>query len=138
VTPLDRFVTAQQDCYTTVLAELKAGSKRTHWMWFIFPQVAGLGRSLTARHYALADLAEARDYLAPPVLGGRLAECTEAMLGWADRCDAVSILGTIDASKFRSSMTLFEAAGGGEAFASALDAFYGGERDPATLHMVAA
>ena len=133
---LDRFVTAQQGCYAEALAELQAGTKRTHWMWFVFPQIAGLGHSAMARHYAIADIAEARDYLAHPLLGRRLAECIEAMLGWAERRDAVSILGTIDATKFRSSMTLFDAAGGEETFASALDAFYGGERDPETLRIL--
>ncbi|MEO6092199.1 MAG: DUF1810 domain-containing protein [Novosphingobium sp.] len=134
--PLDRFVAAQRGCYAQALAELAAGNKRTHWIWFIFPQIAGLGQSATARHYALADLTEARDYLAHPVLGDRLTECTEAMLGWARWRGADAILGTIDALKFRSSMTLFEAASGGELFAVALQAFYAGKRDEETLRIL--
>lgn len=133
---LERFTEAQRDIYDTALGELRAGAKRSHWMWFIFPQLAGLGRSGTARFYGIADLAEARAYLADPVLGARLGECTDAMLGWAGRRNAVEILGHIDALKFASSMTLFEAAGGGERFGQALDAFYGGERDRLTAGML--
>jgi uncharacterized protein (DUF1810 family) len=136
MTRLDRFVAAQDDRYTEALAELKAGAKSGHWMWFIFPQIAGLGQSETARYYALADLAEARDYLAHPLLGRRLEECAETMLGWAGRRNAQVILGTIDAAKLRSSMTLFEAAGGAEVFTTVLDAFYGGEGDAATLRIL--
>lgn len=113
---------------------MRAGAKRSHWMWFVFPQIAGLGRRPTARLYAIADLAEARAYLAHPVLGPRLLECTEAMLGWAGRRSAEAILGPIDALKFKSSMTLFEAAAEEPArFAAALNAFYAGEHDAATL-----
>lgn len=113
---------------------MRAGAKHSHWMWFVFPQIAGLGRSPTARLYAIAGLAEARAYLAHPVLGSRLLECTEAMLGWAGRRSAEAILGSIDALKFKSSMTLFEAAAEEPArFAAALDAFCAGERDAATL-----
>jgi uncharacterized protein (DUF1810 family) len=132
---LGRFVEAQQPIYQQALGELRTGDKRSHWMWFIFPQIAGLGRSPTAQLYAIADEAEARAYLAHPVLGPRLRECTDAMLGWAGRRSAEAILGAIDALKFRSSMTLFEAAGGGndERFGRALDGFYAGERDRATL-----
>jgi uncharacterized protein (DUF1810 family) len=103
-------------------------------MWFIFPQIAGLGRSPTAQFYAIADAAEARDYLAHPVLGPRLAECTDAMLGWAGVRSAEAILGPVDAQKFRSSMTLFEAVAEKEdRFARALEAFYAGMRDQVTL-----
>lgn len=130
---LARFVEAQRPIYQQALGELRAGDKRSHWMWFIFPQIAGLGRSPTAQLYAIADGAEARAYLAHPVLGQRLRECTDAMLGWAGRRSAEAILGPVDALKFRSSMTLFEAAGGGARFGEALDAFYGGERDRLTL-----
>lgn len=104
---LDRFVAAQDGVYPTALAELRAGQKRTHWMWFIFPQIAGLGRSETARFYAITDAAEARAYLAHPVLGGRLIEATRAIT--AATGDASIILGSIDAVKLRSSMTLFAA-----------------------------
>jgi uncharacterized protein (DUF1810 family) len=103
-------------------------------MWFVFPQIAGLGRSPTARFYAIADRAEAVAYSRHAVLGPRLRECTEAMLGWAGRRSAERILGPDDALKFRSSMTLFEACADDPApFAAALEAFYGGERDSATL-----
>jgi uncharacterized protein (DUF1810 family) len=135
---LERFVTAQASTFAQALAELQEGEKRSHWMWFIFPQVEGLGRSETARYYGVADIAEARAYLAHPLLGPRLIEATEAMLSWTGKRSAEAILGQVDAKKFRSSMTLFEAAGGGEAFASALDAFHDGKRDENTLALLGA
>lgn len=132
--PLDRFIEAQAMVYRRALAELQAGSKQSHWMWFIFPQIAGLGRSPTAQFYAIADAAEARDYLAHPLLGSRLGECADAMLGWAGRRSAEAILGPVDAQKFRSSLTLFEAvAENDDRFARALEAFYSGARDQGTL-----
>lgn len=132
---LERFVEAQRLKYVQALAGLRAGTKRSHWMWFIFPQIAGLGRSPTAQAYAIADVDEARDYLAHSLLAPRLIVCTDAMLGWAGRKSAEAILGPVDALKFRSSMTLFETASaeGEERFGQALDAFYTGERDSATL-----
>lgn len=131
---LARFVTAQESTYASALAEVRSGRKRSHWMWFIFPQIAGLGRTSTARFYALADLAEARAYLGDKLLGGRLVECTEAALDWAGRKSAEAIFGHVDAVKFRSSMTLFEAAGPEEdCFGHALDGFFNGDRDPLTL-----
>jgi uncharacterized protein (DUF1810 family) len=132
---LDRFIAAQEGVIDSALAELRAGAKTSHWMWFVFPQIAGLGHSAMAQRYAIGDLAEARAYLAHPLLGARLTDATEAMLGWAGRRSAETVLGAIDAVKLRSSMTLFEvAAGAGAApFADCLDAFYGGDRDPATL-----
>jgi uncharacterized protein (DUF1810 family) len=131
---LERFVEAQRSVYDQALDELHAGAKRGHWMWFVFPQIAGLGRSPTARLYAIADAVEASAYLLHPVLGPRLRECTEAMLGWAGRRSAEAILGPVDALKFVSSMTLFDAvAEGDDGFARALAAFNGGERDPLTL-----
>ena len=133
---LDRFVAAQDTIYPRALAELKAGMKRNHWMWFVFPQLAGLGRSETSRYYAIEGVHEAQAYLAHPLLGTRLAECTDAMLGWTGKRGAEAILGPVDALKFKSSMTLFEAAGGGERFARALDGFHAGERDPATLNLL--
>ena len=130
---LERFVAAQAGVYGEALAELGRGRKQSHWMWFVFPQIAGLGRSETARYYAIPSLGEARAYLGHELLGPRLLECTEAVLGHRDR-PAEAIFGPVDAVKFRSSMTLFEAAGGeGGPFGAALDAFYGGIRDPATL-----
>jgi len=116
---------------------LRAGKKLSHWMWFVFPQIAGLGRTSTAQLFAIAGRAEAEAYDRHPVLGPRLAECTQAMLGWAGNRDAQTILGPIDVLKFRSSMTLFEACGADPApFAAALDAFYGGERDALTLELL--
>ena len=131
---LERFVQAQDagGTYEQALRELRAGWKTSHWMWFVFPQVAGLGRSATAQAYAIASLQEARDYLAHPVLGPRLRECTEAVLTHTDRT-ADQIFGGIDALKLRSSMTLFARADPAEpAFAAVLDAFYGGEADERT------
>ena len=131
---MQRFVDAQQRVHAGALAELRAGKKLSHWMWFVFPQIAGLGRSSTARFYAIADRSEAETYARHRVLGPRLVESTRAMLGWAGRREAERILGPIDALKFNSSMTLFEACASDPApFATALDAFYGGERDWATL-----
>jgi uncharacterized protein (DUF1810 family) len=133
---LSRFVAAQAPLYDQALAELRRGRKQSHWMWFVFPQLAGLGRSPTARFYAIASLDEARRYLAHDLLGPRLAECTRAVLGHRN-LDAEAIFGAVDAIKFRSSITLFEAAGGSpDLFAAALDAFFRGERDPATLGLL--
>ena len=133
---LSRFVAAQQDTFARALAELRAGEKRSHWMWFIFPQIAGLGRSDMARHYALRDLAEAQAYLAHPVLGPRLRECMAAVLAHAGVRTAEAIFGSIDAVKLRSSMTLFEAAGDEHACADVLNAFFSGARDAETLHLI--
>ena len=130
--PLDRFVEAQRATYPQALAELVEGSKRGHWMWFVFPQIAGLGRSETARFYAIRDVSEARAYLAHPLLGARLIAATRAVI--AAPGSAETILGDIDAMKLRSSMTLFAAAADDPApFVAALDRFFGGERDAATL-----
>jgi len=134
---LERFVAAQDPVWARVTAELSAGAKRTHWIWFVFPQIAGLGHSSTAVHYALPSQAAAEAYLAHPVLGPRLVEAVQLMLRHRDT-PAETILGGIDAVKFRSCLTLFEAAGGGAVFKDALDAFYGGERDPATLKILSA
>lgn len=130
---LQRFLDAQQGVYDRALEELRAGRKRTHWMWFVFPQIAGLGRSELATFYALEGLDEARAYLEHPVLGRRLRDCTEAVLPWAGTLSFESIFGPIDALKFASSMTLFEAAGGPPCFAQALESLCGGERDQRTL-----
>lgn len=134
---LDRFVAAQQQVYPQVRGELRDGAKASHWMWYIFPQITGLGRSETARRYAIRGIGEAWSYLAHPVLGPRLAECTNAMLGWAGKRSAVAILGQVDAMKFQSSMTLFEAAGGADRFGKALDRFFSGNRDGETLTILA-
>ena len=132
---LERFVTAQNShqMYEHALAELRAGHKTSHWMWFVFPQIAGLGRSAMARTYAIANLAEAGAYLAHPVLGLRLVTAAESVLTHRNRT-ADQILGEVDALKLRSSMTLFAHADAGQTvFRSVLDAFFDGEEDPATL-----
>jgi uncharacterized protein (DUF1810 family) len=133
---LERFVTAQDRVWPAVTAELAAGAKRSHWMWFVFPQIVGLGTSPTAQRYAIASLAEARGYLDHPVLGPRLLEATRLMLHHRGRAPE-AILGTVDAMKFRSSMTLFrEARPEAAAFGAALDGFFGGEADERTLALV--
>jgi uncharacterized protein (DUF1810 family) len=135
VSDLQRFVEAQERVYGDVLAELRAGRKTSHWMWFVFPQLAGLGRSETARHYAIRDLAEARDYLQHPVLGPRLRECA-GIVGDLPTTDAVAVFGSIDALKLRSSMTLF-AQVEAEPFAAVLDRFFDGP-DSRTLELLGA
>jgi uncharacterized protein (DUF1810 family) len=135
--PLDRFLHAQEAHYAKALAELRAGRKTGHWIWFVLPQLRGLGRSAMAHEYGIADRAEAQAYLAHPVLGARLVECVEAML--AHRGTAASrILGDIDALKFRSCLTLFDAVSDTpvNAFRQALDTFYAGEPDAATLALL--
>jgi uncharacterized protein (DUF1810 family) len=128
---LTRFVTAQQDVYEQVLAELRRGRKTSHWMWFVFPQLAGLGQSPTARFFALSGLAEARAYLAHPVLGPRLAQC--AQLVAECREPAARIFGHLDAQKLRSCVTLFLRADPDQPFlALVLDRHFGGVADPAT------
>ncbi|HLS59250.1 MAG TPA: DUF1810 domain-containing protein [Paracoccaceae bacterium] len=130
---LERFVTAQDRVWAEVEAELAAGAKRTHWMWFVFPQIEGLGRSETARRYAIRDIDEARAYLAHPVLGPRLRQACDLMLRHLGT-EAETILGSIDALKLQSSMTLFERADPGEPrFPAILDAFYQGRRCARTL-----
>lgn len=135
---LQRFVLAQEPVYTQALSELRAGQKRTHWMWFVFPQLAGLGSSPTAVHYALQDVAEARDYLAHPILGPRLQECVSTVLGVRHRA-AHDIFGSPDDLKFRSCVTLFAmVAPAGSVFHQALDTFFGGEPDPVTRRLLKA
>lgn len=134
---LGRFVQAQEGgVYEGALAELRAGAKRGHWIWFVFPQLRGLGRSAMADHYGISGMDEARAYLAHPLLGDRLRECVAAVLRHAGERTAEQMLGAVDAAKLRSCLTLFEAAGGGEPFAQALAALFRGERDPATLVLV--
>jgi uncharacterized protein (DUF1810 family) len=130
--PLDRFVAAQSHVYAGIVEELRNGHKVSHWMWFVFPQIAGLGRSDIAQHYAIESLQEALDYLAHPVLGARLRECAGIVLGTRDRT-AIEIFGSTDAMKLRSSMTLFHRAAPDErVFADVLDRYFGGVPDPAT------
>jgi uncharacterized protein (DUF1810 family) len=130
---LQRFVDAQGPVYDTVVAELRAGAKRSHWIWFVFPQFQGLGRSPTAARFAISSLAEARAYLSHAVLGPRLRECTRLVNAIEGR-SVDQIFGWPDNLKVRSSMTLFAAATADNAeFVGLLDKFYGGERDPETL-----
>ena len=139
---LGRYVSAQQPVYASVCAELAAGNKRSHWMWFIFPQLRGLGSSPTARHFAISSLEEARAYLAHPLLGERLRECTRLVNGVAGSTAGV-IFGYPDYLKFRSCMTLFaHVAGDSPAaadriFGEALARYYGGEPDPLTRELLA-
>ena len=131
---LHRFTEAQAPIWPRPLEEIRAGRKTSHWMWFVFPQIAGLGSSEMARRFALSGEAEARAFAKHPILGDRLDQATEAMLDWAGTMAAEEILGPVDAMKFRSSMTLFEAsADDTDAFTAALDQFYEGERDALTL-----
>ena len=134
---LARFVDAQRDVHATALAELRAGRKRTHWMWFVFPQIEGLGSSWMAQRYAIASAAEAEAYLHHPVLGSRLVECAEALLAIEGR-SAREILGPPDDLKLKSSATLFAAVSPpGSAFERVLDKYFAGERDEATLRRIA-
>jgi uncharacterized protein (DUF1810 family) len=130
--PLDRFVEAQEGVHERALREIRSGRKLTHWMWFVFPQIRGLGSSPMAQRYAIESLDEARAYLAHPVLGPRLIACAEAALAVPDGT-ASDIFGPPDDMKLRSSATLFERAGGPDVFARLLERFFGGERDAATL-----
>ena len=132
---LQRFIEAQQQTYEVALTELQAGEKRSHWMWFIFPQLAELGRSPTAQFYGIRSLQEARSFLAHPVLGRRYRECVSAILEWADTKSAVEILGDVDAMKLRSSLTLFEVASGDALFAETLKSFFASP-DEATLQLL--
>jgi uncharacterized protein (DUF1810 family) len=135
---LGRFITAQDEggTYDLAVAELRAGRKTSHWMWFVFPQLAGLGRSAVARHYAISSLAEARAYLAHPVLGPRLAECAGLVAATAGATTG-QVFGPVDAIKLRSSMTLFQRADPGQAvFGAVLDRFYAGQPDPLTEQLL--
>ncbi len=135
---LRRFVSAQEGVYARALAELRAGQKRSHWMWFVFPQMRGLGRSPTAVRYGIASLAEARAYLDHPLLGARLREATATVLDLTGPADLHGVFGSPDDMKFRSSMTLFgtAAAEPGSVFDRALDRFCAGRPDPATLELL--
>ena len=134
--PFAHFVEAQADAYDRAREEIAAGSKTSHWMWFVFPQLQGLGTSAMARRFALADRSEASAFCDHETLGPRLIEASEAMLEWAGTLEAQDILGRVDAMKFRSSMTLFERAcapDDRQVFSDALDGFFNGERCPLTL-----
>ena len=134
---LERFVAAQDEggTYAQAVAELRAGAKASHWMWFVFPQIAGLGLSAVSRRFAISSLAEARAYLAHPVLGPRLRDCARIVAGTEGRT-AERIFGPVDAMKLRSSMTLFAAAAGEDdqaVFRAVLAKYFDGETDKATL-----
>ena len=131
----EEFVAAQDRVDAAVRRELGAGRKQSHWMWFVFPQLRALGRSPTAQFYGIADLAEARAYLAHPVLGPRLVECTRLVVAVSGR-SAHDIFGSPDDLKFRSCCTLFARAGGDGVFAEALAKYYGGIEDPATVDLL--
>lgn len=134
---LKRFTDAQARNYTDALAEIRSGQKRTHWMWYVFPQIQGLGNSEWARLYALHDLSEAADFLAHPVLGPRLLDISQALLGLASN-NAHAIMGSPDDLKLHSSMTLFAALPGAPpVFQQVLDKFYGGAQDEKTLRIMA-
>ena len=135
---LDRFVEAQDDVYGNVLSELRTGRKTSHWMWFIFPQLAGLGTSETSRFYAIRNVDEANAYLRHPTLGPRLIECTEAVLS-IHGPSAADIFGSTDEMKLKSCMTLFASiSSAGSAFERVLDFYFDGERDSRTLQLLEA
>ena len=133
---LTRFLTAQESAYPTALAEIKNGRKRSHWMWFIFPQIQGLGFSETSRYYAIQDAAEARAFLAHPVLGSRLVEICEALLALSSN-DATAVFGSPDDLKLRSSMTLFAALpAASPVFQAVLAKFFNGAADEKTRRLL--
>ena len=133
---LSRFLEAQNNSYDTALREIRAGRKRSHWMWYIFPQIQGLGYSAMAQHYAIRDLGEAREYVQHPLLGPRLIEISEALLS-LDESDPRRVMGSPDDLKLRSCMTLFQCAAPDQpVFGKVLDKFYGGQPDGRTLEIL--
>jgi uncharacterized protein (DUF1810 family) len=133
---LSRFVQAQDGVYDDAVAELRAGRKRSHWMWFVFPQIAGLGRSWAAQRFAIGSLDEARAYLQHPVLGPRLLDCADVLLADGEHT-ATGIFGELDAMKLRSSMTLFQLAAPQESvFGRVIDRFFEGAPDAETIRRV--
>ena len=132
---LERFVSAQHGEYTAALTEISNGAKQSHWMWFIFPQIAGLGFSAMSRRFAVASLDEARAYLEHPLLGLRLRACVDALQGVTGKT-AQDVFYEVDAAKLRSSLTLFAEAGTDQLFAAALGRWFGGVRDDATLALL--
>ena len=134
-TGLQRFIEAQNDCYDQALKEIINGRKLTHWIWYIFPQMKGLGFSYNSEYYGITSLQEARDYLENELLRKRLFEITESLLMHKGK-DIESIMGDIDALKLKSSMTLFDAVQPGSVFGEVLDEFYGGERCRITLEKI--
>ena len=133
---LNRFLDAQERDYVDALEEIKQGYKQSHWIWFIFPQIRGLGRSSMAEYYGIISIEEARAYLENPTLKKRLIEISTALLQHKGKSTAYEILGTTDAMKVRSSMTLFDQVMPNTIFAEVLDAFYNSERDEMTLELI--
>jgi uncharacterized protein (DUF1810 family) len=133
---LQRFVDAQRNVWDDVIDEVRSGCKQSHWMWFVFPQLAQLGRSPTAQFYGIASLDEARAYLDHPLLGSRLRAATEALEPWAGKRTAEQIFGPVDTLKLRSSLTLFDRAEPGTQFDNALLNFFAGARDEHTLALL--
>ena len=131
---LERFVEAQERMYGRALAELREGRKRSHWMWYVFPQLKGLGHSYFSNFYGIWGLQEAKEYLEHPVLGQRLREVSEVILALLTD-DAVEVFGGIDIRKLRSSMTLFDMVSPGDVFGRVLDKYYGGKRDSRTVNL---
>ena len=134
---LQRFLDAQSGTIDVALSELRAGSKQSHWMWFIFPQLAEIGRSPTAKFYGVRSIAEAEAYLRHPVLGGRLRQCVRELRPWMTKRTPEQIFGTVDALKLRSSLTLFDVVEPQSLFREALLNFFGGKRDERTLALLA-
>ena len=132
---LERFVAAQEAVHATALAEIRGGRKRSHWMWFVLPQMTGLGSSAMSKRYAISSVDEARAYLDHPVLGPRYTECVRA-LQELEEANAEFVFGPIDAQKLRSSLTLFAAARGDRLFEAALERWFNGRRDCATLDLI--
>jgi len=133
---LNRFIEAQEQDYGQALSEIKQGRKRSHWMWYIFPQISGLGFSETSKFYAIKDLAEAEEYLSHPILGSRLLEISAALLA-LEESDALKIFGSPDNMKLKSSMTLFASIDDApQLFKSVLNKFFSGETDPETLKLI--
>ena len=133
---LERFVKAQEHSYPIALEEIRSGRKMSHWIWYIFPQLKGLGHSSKSQYYGLADLEEAKAYLNHPVLAQHLREITEALLGLPEHLTARDILGGIDAMKVKSSMTLFNMASKEQLYKDVLDRYYKGEMDTRTLDIL--
>jgi uncharacterized protein (DUF1810 family) len=131
-----RFIDAQNGVIDTALAELRAGSKQSHWMWFVFPQLAALGRSPQAQFYGISSIAEARGYLAHPLLGQRLRDCIEAVSAWAGKRTPEQMLGSIDAMKLRSSLTLFDRVAPGSVFEDTLSSLFDDNPDERTLALL--
>lgn len=132
---LDRFLNAQDGDYLVALQELQSGRKRTHWMWYIFPQLKHLGFSYNSKYYGISGLEEARAYLANSLLGNRLREVCEAILQLST-CDAVEVFGEIDSRKLLSSMTLFDQVSPTDIFARVLDKYFNGRRDARTINFL--